>query len=389
MINDSRTNNNNLLVQAISNQYFEINDLKVQLHYKLHIINELKQQLAQCESPAFDYRIPKIEDENVSLAFHVSSLVKEREHIKFLKTTRTKLYSVTSLPKSKVIPKVLEKNELSKSINSHLTTYKIIEKCTKVLAPGLLKIKSEPIKAYLKSNRVVHRDYLNVTEEHVETLKELLEEARALKPLDEHIGRVSSTNASGSKPRSNTKNDRISQPSSRSKKNKVEAQPRKFKSSANKNNHVSDCNVNVKNVALSKNSDYYLLILSGFARTKFYLSRLENPHENEFDPKEINEKFPLETLSSIAVLDASAPWFADIANYHVGNFVIKGMSTQQKRKFFKDVKHYFWEDPFLFKICADQVIRRCVFGKEAHDILMACHDGPTGGHHGANYYTAE
>ncbi|GJT51729.1 hypothetical protein Tco_0977886 [Tanacetum coccineum] len=57
----------------------------------------------------------------------------------------------------------------------------------------------------------------------------------------------------------------------------------------------------------------------------------------------------------------------------------------QKRKFFKDVKHYFWEDPFLFKICADQVIRRCVFGKEAHDILMACHDGPTGGHHGANY----
>ncbi|GJR44011.1 reverse transcriptase domain-containing protein [Tanacetum coccineum] len=116
-----------------------------------------------------------------------------------------------------------------------------------------------------------------------------------------------------------------------------------------------------------------------------HLSRLENPHENELDPKEINEKFPLETLSSIAVLDTSTPWFADIANYHAGNFVIKGMSTQQKRKFFKDVKHYFWEDPFLFKICADQVIRRCVFGKEAHDILMACHDGPTGGHHGANY----
>ncbi|GJV58701.1 reverse transcriptase domain-containing protein [Tanacetum coccineum] len=116
-----------------------------------------------------------------------------------------------------------------------------------------------------------------------------------------------------------------------------------------------------------------------------HLSRLENPHKNELDPKEINEKFPLETLSSIAALDSSTPWFADIANYHAGNFVIKGMSSQQKRKFFKDVKHYFWEDPFLFKICADQVIRRCVFGKEAHDILMACHDGPTGGHHGANY----
>ncbi|GJZ29243.1 hypothetical protein Tco_0573890 [Tanacetum coccineum] len=61
------------------------------------------------------------------------------------------------------------------------------------------------------------------------------------------------------------------------------------------------------------------------------------------------------------------------------------MSTQQKRKFFKDVKHYFWEDPFLFKICADQVIRRCVSGQEAFDILKACHSGPTGGHYGANY----
>ncbi|GJS30797.1 retrovirus-related pol polyprotein from transposon TNT 1-94 [Tanacetum coccineum] len=68
-------------------------------------------------------------------------------------------------------------------------------------------------------------------------------------------GRVSSTNASRSKPKINTKNDRISQPSSRSMMNKVEAHHRKFKSSANKKNHVSDCNANVKNVTLSKNSD--------------------------------------------------------------------------------------------------------------------------------------
>ncbi|GJR64421.1 hypothetical protein Tco_0010486 [Tanacetum coccineum] len=82
--------------------------------------------------------------------------------------------------------------------------------------------------------------------------------------------------------------------------------------------------------------------------------------------------------------DNNAPWFVDFANYHAGNFVIKGMSSQQKRKFFKDIKHYFWDNPFLFKICADQVIRRCVHGKEALDILKACHNGPTGGHHGAN-----
>ncbi|GJR66728.1 reverse transcriptase domain-containing protein [Tanacetum coccineum] len=85
------------------------------------------------------------------------------------------------------------------------------------------------------------------------------------------------------------------------------------------------------------------------------------------------------------IVPVSTPWFADFANYHAGNFVVKGMSSQQKNKFFKDVKHYFWDDPYLFKIYADQVIRRCVHGQEAIDILKACHNGPTGGHHGPNY----
>nr|GEX78350.1 copia protein [Tanacetum cinerariifolium] len=62
------------------------------------------------------------------------------------------------------------------------------------------------------------------------------------------------------------------------------------------------------------------------------------------------------------------------------------MSSQQKKKFFKDVKHYFWDDPYLFRICADQIIRRCVYGQEAFDILKACHEGPTGGHHVMSKY---
>ncbi|GJY55121.1 reverse transcriptase domain-containing protein [Tanacetum coccineum] len=61
------------------------------------------------------------------------------------------------------------------------------------------------------------------------------------------------------------------------------------------------------------------------------------------------------------------------------------MSSHQKNKFLKDVNHYFWDDPYLFKICADQVIQRYVHGQEAIDILKACHNGPTGGHHGPNY----
>ncbi|GJZ33639.1 reverse transcriptase domain-containing protein [Tanacetum coccineum] len=98
-----------------------------------------------------------------------------------------------------------------------------------------------------------------------------------------------------------------------------------------------------------------------------HLSRLENPHKDVLENKDINEHFPLETLG--ALTSESTPWFADYANYHAGNFIIKGMTTQQKKKFFKDVKHYFWDDPYLFRICADQIIRRCVHGQEAIDIL--------------------
>ncbi|GJW44757.1 reverse transcriptase domain-containing protein [Tanacetum coccineum] len=102
--------------------------------------------------------------------------------------------------------------------------------------------------------------------------------------------------------------------------------------------------------------------------------------------KEVNEKFPLETLNMVTSPgDSSTPWFADYANYHAGNFIVKGMSSQQKNKFFKDVKHYFLDDPYLFKIYTDQMIRWCVASQEAVDILTACHSGPTGGHYGANY----
>ncbi|GJR93658.1 reverse transcriptase domain-containing protein [Tanacetum coccineum] len=129
-----------------------------------------------------------------------------------------------------------------------------------------------------------------------------------------------------------------------------------------------------------------MLVVGGRELRAASSSRLKTLYENVLDPKEINENFPLETLNMVTSRgDPSTPWFADYANYHAGNFICHRMSTQQKNKFFKDVKHYFWDDPFLFKTCADQVIRRCVSGQEAVDILTACHSGPTGGHYGANY----
>ncbi|GJX51101.1 reverse transcriptase domain-containing protein [Tanacetum coccineum] len=49
-----------------------------------------------------------------------------------------------------------------------------------------------------------------------------------------------------------------------------------------------------------------------------HLSRLENPHQDEFENKEITETFPLETLGSVALRDDNTPWFADFAIPCVG-----------------------------------------------------------------------
>ncbi|GJR32643.1 reverse transcriptase domain-containing protein [Tanacetum coccineum] len=92
--------------------------------------------------------------------------------------------------------------------------------------------------------------------------------------------------------------------------------------------------------------------------------------------------FPEETLMEINTKDK--PWFADFANYLVGNIIPKGMTYQQKNKFYSNLKHYFWEEPYLFKVCFDGMIRRYISGPETRTILDQCHHGLTGGHYRPN-----
>ena len=111
-----------------------------------------------------------------------------------------------------------------------------------------------------------------------------------------------------------------------------------------------------------------------------HLSRLENPRLEELQEHEINDYFPDEDL--MQVQGEEEPWFADIANYLCANVLPEEMTSQQKKKFFSEIKHYFWEEPYLFRMCADGMIRRCVSGAKTREILDACHHGPTGGHYG-------
>jgi len=57
-------------------------------------------------------------------------------------------------------------------------------------------------------------------------------------------------------------------------------------------------------------------------------------------------------------------------------------SKQEKDRFFSQVRYYYWKDPYLFKYCPDQVVRRCVLESEIHSILTFCHSYACDGHFG-------
>ncbi|GJX51374.1 hypothetical protein Tco_0278219, partial [Tanacetum coccineum] len=208
-----------------------------------------------------------------------------------------------------------------------------------VVTSKVYKLDFPPLSLCIKNNLAAHVDYLKHTQSNADILREIIEDAKELRPLDSNlassckfvtriqellvyvsatcpstkhvsdklvavtpmnrtrkvrfvepcetsndntqkyvkpqekqttnnsmlrsIGVSCSTEASESKPRSNTKNDTIPQTSSSNKKkNKVEDQPRIVKSSLNNVNHVSKtvCNENVKHSVLNANSELVCVI---------------------------------------------------------------------------------------------------------------------------------
>ena len=53
----------------------------------------------------------------------------------------------------------------------------------------------------------------------------------------------------------------------------------------------------------------------------------------------------------------------------------------QRKKFMHYVKNLFWDELYLYRSCADGLIRRCVPEVEMLSVLEECHSLPVGGHH--------
>ncbi|RVW34234.1 hypothetical protein CK203_117214 [Vitis vinifera] len=104
-----------------------------------------------------------------------------------------------------------------------------------------------------------------------------------------------------------------------------------------------------------------------------HLSRLVIAHNSHLLP--INDDFPEESLMFLV----KTPWYAHIANYLVTGEIPSEWNAQDRKHFFAKIHAYYWEEPFLFKNCVDQIIRKCVPEDEQQGILSHCHENACGG----------
>jgi len=94
----------------------------------------------------------------------------------------------------------------------------------------------------------------------------------------------------------------------------------------------------------------------------------------------IDDSFPDDYLYAIEI--ATTPWYADLVNYLACSVIPSEFSYQKKKKFICDAKHCQWEDPILYKHCADQIVRRCIPEEEIGSILHHRHTREVSGHFG-------
>ncbi|GJR60570.1 retrovirus-related pol polyprotein from transposon TNT 1-94 [Tanacetum coccineum] len=239
-----------------------------------HSLNDI------CNQATVKKDIDEYETINIKLEHSVAKLLRENKHLhkerEHLKKTYKELYD--SIKKTRVQTKDHIKNAapMPQAI---------------VIASRMFKLDLEPLAPKVLKSRDAHINYIKHSREHVDTLREIDENARALSPLDsnldsacKYVQRIqevlvyvtdtcpsltkpseklvavtplnrnkkvrmkSSTSASRSQPSGNTKNNRISRTTSNNIQNKVEDQPRSVKSSSNKENRVIEqiCNASVK-----------------------------------------------------------------------------------------------------------------------------------------------
>ncbi|GJZ60846.1 hypothetical protein Tco_0616662 [Tanacetum coccineum] len=178
---------------------FVIGKMKASLQGKDNVIKKLKTQISHLQETrseadrtldfrALDFQITQLTDKVTVLQEQNELFRAENEKIKqhykelydSIKITRAKhIEQTTALTTENENLKAQIQNKVKNVTKDHVKPT--------VLAPGKYAIDVEPIPPRNRNNREVHLDYLRHLKESVETLREIVEEAKVERPLDRSI----------------------------------------------------------------------------------------------------------------------------------------------------------------------------------------------------------
>ena len=75
----------------------------------------------------------------------------------------------------------------------------------------------------------------------------------------------------------------------------------------------------------------------------------------------------------------SNTWYVNIVNFMVAGYI---PSRENKKKLQAESRHHLWDNPYLYRVCSDSLLRRCVPTAEGMQIIEKCHATLYGGHYG-------
>ncbi|GJY44314.1 retrovirus-related pol polyprotein from transposon TNT 1-94 [Tanacetum coccineum] len=246
---------------------FVIGKLNEQIQSRGNTIHELKEKISRLTKknsdtdPTFDLKALVSQNKDLTAklnALHDLNECFRAENAK-VKQHYKELYDSIKITRAKTTD---QNNSLLSEIEHLKDQLKENSKCVtipdckpKVLAPGRYPIDVEPIPPRLKKNREVHLHYIKRLKENVETLREIVEDAKVERPLDTSLASACRVNgasaASKSKPRSNTKKDRTLPAKSALK--QVEAHSMMNKSNE-KHKNRGDSSISYKRIVINLNS---------------------------------------------------------------------------------------------------------------------------------------
>nr|GEU98731.1 integrase, catalytic region, zinc finger, CCHC-type, peptidase aspartic, catalytic [Tanacetum cinerariifolium] len=176
--------NDNLIAEYLSKVVFYVatnSELNVARFTKMHVANTIvKARCLELEADFSNLRAKSHNDNHNELVNRFSNLEHYKELYDFIKIMRAKhIEQVTALTTKNVNLKSQILNNVNSVSKDHVKPI--------VLAPGKYAIDVEPLPSRLRNNREAHLDYLRHLKESIETIREIVEKAKVVRPLDSSI----------------------------------------------------------------------------------------------------------------------------------------------------------------------------------------------------------